>query len=77
MACRTFRSPFMRPLVLSAGIRGVLHCTPDDMPIHIFGFNWHNSTWRGHKVRSRVPDSKENSLQLHPEAFQNILKPPW
>ncbi|CAL5224360.1 g7034 [Coccomyxa viridis] len=32
------------------GIRGVLHCTPEDTPIHIFGFNWHNSTWRGHKM---------------------------
>lgn len=37
-------------LKLFAGIRAVLHCTSDDVPIHLFGFNWHNSTWRGHKV---------------------------
>ncbi len=39
-----------RGLNFCAGIRAVLHCTPDDVPIHLFGFNWHNSTWRGHKV---------------------------
>ena len=68
VACRAGRSPVRRPSMLSAGIRGVLHCTPDDMPLHIFGFNWHNSTWRGHKVRSRMPECDQTSLQLHSEA---------
>ena len=37
--------------VSGTGLLGALHCTPEDTVLHLFGFNWHNSTWKGHKVQ--------------------------
>ncbi|CAK0785519.1 hypothetical protein CVIRNUC_008729 [Coccomyxa viridis] len=58
------------------GIRGVLHCTPDDMPIHIFGFNWHNSTWRGHKMDAEKAfvdrAAKEGRIVVHPTTCYGV-----
>ena len=48
---------------LGTGIRGVLLCTPDDTVIHLFGFNWHNSTWKGHKVPFLSP-SRHASIDV-------------
>ncbi|KAK9918770.1 hypothetical protein WJX75_006764 [Coccomyxa subellipsoidea] len=32
------------------GLLGALHCTPEETILHLFGFNWHNTTWKGHKM---------------------------
>ena len=34
----------------------MLLCTPDSLPIHIYGFNWHGRMWQGHKA-SHIPDN--------------------
>jgi len=28
----------------------VLHCAPPGAVVHLFGMNWHEKTWRGHKM---------------------------
>ncbi|CAL8471675.1 g11217 [Coccomyxa elongata] len=34
------------------GLLGALSCTTEDTMLHLFGFNWHNSTWKGHKMEA-------------------------
>jgi len=35
---------------LFAGLKAALQCLPADVLVHLYGFNWHNSMWKGHKV---------------------------
>ena len=51
-----------------AGIKAVLHCTPDSVPVHLYGFNWHNSTWHGHKARPSCSYRRAHSLVLRATA---------
>ncbi|KAK9843669.1 hypothetical protein WJX81_001900 [Elliptochloris bilobata] len=32
------------------GIAAVLHCAPPAAVVHLYGMNWHEKTWRGHKM---------------------------
>eukprot|EP00884_Botryococcus_braunii_P015604 jgi/Botrbrau1/2727/Bobra.0164s0007.1 len=32
------------------GISAVLHCTTPNITLHLYGMNWSNKTWSGHKV---------------------------
>ena len=54
------------------GLKAVLLCTPDSLPIHIYGFNWHGRMWQGHKV---IWLSAHRQPYLAAHLCQALLKP--
>ena len=50
----------------SAGIKAVLHCAAPAVVVHLFGMNWHEKNWRGHKVRQQRLHAGTSSLGKSP-----------
>ncbi|BDA47061.1 hypothetical protein COCOBI_09-5160 [Coccomyxa sp. Obi] len=51
------------------GLLGALYCTTEDTVLHLFGFNWHNSTWKAHKMEEEKAFvmwlAKEGRVVIH------------
>ena len=82
------RLPSGSPSTGFVGIAAVLHCAAPDAVIHLYGMNWHEKNWRGHKMGAErshwAPAEAAGRLVVHPtpchgmrECGQARPQPPW